>query len=374
MRIFGRGLLAVLCVGALALAGCEKRTHSTAKPVAPTIPSKARFAYIGNQGGSLSGYSVNRSTGALTALRGFPLKVGSEPTTVAVDPQNRFLFVGEVSLGLLHVFAINSATGGLSEIGKSPFGTVWEPIAIAVDPLGKHVYVAGQGSNSVGGFNLSATGTLTPIAGSPFATSGTQNFGDAVVINAAGTMVYVQDISNIYAYTVSASSGALTLAQTVSGAPTLGSIVLDPLGIYLYAVGADNNSIQAYSINSSTGQLTLAKSSPLLEQAAAYTLSISPNGKFAYTIENNNYLVSYTVTNGIFTPVGNVYAQVYGLKIGIDPSGRFVYVPQACSQCPSGVYNVIHEFSIGRTGALTRMTGKPAAAGITPCGIAITTR
>jgi hypothetical protein len=69
-----------------------------------------------------------------------------------------------------------------------------------------------------------------------------------------------------------------------------------------------------------------------------------------------------------------VYAYIYGQKIGIDPSGSFVYVPQACSNCDSGAYNVVNEFSIGSSGALTKISGSPVGAGITPWGIAFTTQ
>jgi 6-phosphogluconolactonase (cycloisomerase 2 family) len=315
---------------------------------------------------------VNTSTGALTALSGFPLTIGANPTVVAVDPQNRFLVVGDIAFGMLHVFTIDRSTGALSEIPASPYPTVWEPAAIAVDPSGTHVYVASQGSNSVGGFSLSATGELTPIVGSPFATSGTEEFGDDVVANAAGTFVYVQDLANIYTYSVSASSGALTLVQTVAEPLSLGGIALDPNGTYLYAVGGSTNSIQTYSINASTGLLTPAGSSPMVEHNGAYTISISPTGQFAYTIENNNDLVSYTLNNGVFAPIGAVYTQVYGQRIGIDPSGSFVYVPQACGNCPGAVYNVVNEFSIGADGALTKIPGSPVAAGKIPWGIAFT--
>ena len=152
-------------------------------PAPVTTTAKAKFAYTGNQGASLSGYSVDISTGALTALSGFPLPVDTNPIVVAVDPQNRFLFAGDIFHGVLHVFNINSSTGALSEIGASPYATVDEPEAIAIDPSGTHVYVAGQHYNSVGGFSLSAAGMLTPIAGSPYATSGLQHGPEGVIIN-----------------------------------------------------------------------------------------------------------------------------------------------------------------------------------------------
>ena len=341
-------------------------------PLTHKAKAKAKFAYTGNQGRTLSGYSVNISTGALTALPGFPLASGVSPTAVAVDPQSRFLFVGDISIDKLYVFAINSSTGALDGIGAYP--TVHEPVAIVVDPSGTHVYVASQGSNLVYGFNLNSSGGLKTIAGSPFATSGTKGFGSDMVIDAAGTFLYVEDIFSIYTYSVNAGSGSLTLVQTITGPLQGGTIALDPRGTYLYAVGAGANSIQAYRINPSTGLLTPASSSPMGTRTGAYTISISPNGRFAYTIENTSDLVSYAVNDGVFTPIGSVYSQVYGARIGIDPSGRFVYVPQACSNCSGAAYDVVNEFSIGRTGALKKIPGSPVAAGKTPWDIAITTR
>jgi 6-phosphogluconolactonase len=396
MRLFTQRLTVAMCCSMCVLAGCGSNGSGSAgtsapvptAPVAPTpvtptpvtpapvtTTAKAKFAYTANEGASLSGYSVDSSTGVLTALSGFPLPVGANPIVVAADPQNRFLFAGDNSQKLLHVFNINSSTGALSEIGTSPYA-VDEPEAIAVDPSGMHVYVAGPHDDSVTGFSLSAAGALTPIAGSPFATSGLQLGPEGVIINATGKFIYVQDSVNIYTYTVDASSGALTLVQTIAGpsVPNTHGIALDPHGTYLYAVGTGTNSIEAYSINASTGLLTTAGSSPMLEQNGAFTIAISPTGQFAYTIENSNDLVSYTLSNGMFKPIGTVYAHVYGLQIGIDPSGSFVYVPQACSNCPGGAYNVVNEFSIGSTGALTKIPGSPVAAGTTPWGIAFTTQ
>ncbi len=388
MRLVAQGLTPVMCCSVCALAGCASNGSVSAGSPAPVTPSpvttapvtttaKAKFAYICNQGASLSGYSVETSTGALTALSGFPLPIRANPTAVAVDPQNRFLFAGDPSLSVLHVFNINSSTGALSEIGTSPYATVGEPDAIAVDPSGTHVYVTGQNSNSVGGFTLSAAGALTPIAGSPVATSGLPDGPQGVIIKAGGGFVYVQDSVNIYTYTVNASSGALTLVQTIAGplVPNSYGIAFDPHGTYLYAVGTGTDSIETYSIDTSTGLLTPAGSSPMVEPNGAYTIAVSPTGQFAYTIENNNYLVSYALSNGVFKPVGSVYAHIYGLQIGIDPSGSFVYVPQACSSnCLGGAYNAVNEFSIGSTGALTKIPGSPVAAGTTPWGIAFTTQ
>ena len=371
------------------LIGCSAQTsaNSGSTVQTPTITAKAKFAYTADQGASISGYAVNTSTGALTPLSGFPMNLGIDPSAVTHDPQNRFLIVADIGAQLLHVFAINSTTGALTEVSPSPYTARVEPGTVITDPSGTHVYLylTGQssinpttpGGNRVDAYNLSSTGVLTEVAGAPFVTGPTaytMTVSTAMVTDAAGKFLYLEDGTNLYTFAIDGTTGALSLKQTLSGTDLGDSVAIDPSGAYLYTPGRLTNTILSYAIDSTSGLLTLAKSSPTAEKAEAYTIAISPSGKFAFTIENNNYLVSYTISNGVFTPVGNVYPGVYGIHNAVDPSGSFVYVPQACSNCPSGVYNVVHEFSIGSTGALTSVRGSPVTAGVQPWDITITSQ
>lgn len=397
MLVSGRGVFVsggatLLALGILGLLGCGGSSVTavttppqttappqTTTPVPPVVTAKAKFAYTGNQGASVSGYAVDPSSGVLTPLSGFPVTVGANPTIVTHDPQNRFLIVGDISTSQLHVFAIDGTTGGLMEVSPSPYVTIKEPVAAVTDPTGTHVYVASQGGNQVGAYNLSSTGVLTVIAGGPFSTGSTAKTANTVgaagiITDAAGKFLYVQDLANLYTFSIDSSSGALTLLQSVPGPNFGGAIALDPAGNYVYAVGSGTNSILTYSINAASGPLTQVKSSAMLENNGAYTISVSPTGQFAYTIENNNYLVSYSISNGGFTPVGKVYSGIYGDQIAVDPTSSFLYVPQACSNCPTGTYNVVHEFSIGSTGAITPLSAPSVAAGVTPWGITVTTQ
>jgi 6-phosphogluconolactonase (cycloisomerase 2 family) len=387
------GFCFATCFTGCSNAGTSKTAASTVPPPTPILPAptpqaKAKFVYIGNEGASLSGYAVDPSSGALTPLNGFPFAFGSNPTILTHDPQNRFLIVADNGAAdLLHVFAIDSTTGALKEIGPSPYITKNQPGTVITDPSGTHLYLyvsgengayPGQGGNQVHAYNLSSTGVLTEVVGSPFFTGsiGISASADTpgMVTDAAGKFLYVQDLANLYTFGIDASSGALTLLQTLpleSGY----ALAIDPAGSYLYTVGS--KSILGYSIHPVSGVLKLAKSSPAVEGDGAITITLSPNGQFAYTLEGNNStfnLVSYAISNGSFTPVGKVYPNVWGWQIAVDPSGSFVYVPQACIFCPDGVYNVIHEFSIGSTGALTPLPGSPVPGGVTPSGITVTSQ
>lgn len=371
-----------LTVFMMLLLGCSGGSNSPVATIVntpittpvTTTNARAKFAYTGNQGGSISGYSVDGTTGALSALSGFPMQTGLNPITVTHDPQDRFLIVGDVASSQLTAFSINSSTGALTKTSTATISTgnsVFEAIDAVVDPSGTHVYVASQGSNTVGAFNLSATGVLTPVIGQPFATGGTQSFGDALVVNASGTALYVQDETGVYVFSIASGSGVLTLAQTISVSVTGlgGGLALDPSGNYLYVAEPTNQVVAAYSVDGSTGKLNFAKNAT---NVGATAVAISPTGQFAYVIASYQQIRSYTVSNGSFTLTGSL-SGIWGQRLTVDPSGRFVYVPQSCSQnCPGGIYNVVNEYAIGNSGVLTPIVGGPAASGTTPWGITIT--
>jgi len=42
---------------------------------------------------TVSGYTINPATGALTAIAGSPFAAGIEPIAIAVDPKGKFVYV-----------------------------------------------------------------------------------------------------------------------------------------------------------------------------------------------------------------------------------------------------------------------------------------
>lgn len=72
-------------------------------------------------GGSIFGYSIDQNTGALSPLPGLPVTVGTNATTLSIDPTNQYLYVGNASAGTVSGFVLDAATGGLTAIPGSPF-------------------------------------------------------------------------------------------------------------------------------------------------------------------------------------------------------------------------------------------------------------
>jgi 6-phosphogluconolactonase (cycloisomerase 2 family) len=144
------------------------------------VTPDGKFVIVANQGtNNVSVFSLDSTSGALTAVSGSPFASGTQPGPVAIAPplvagkasSAKFVFVGDTGGNTLSTYAIDSA-GNLAAIGApTPLGTDSQPSSIAVDSQGKFVFISIV-PREMAGFTLdSSTGTLTPIPGSPFAVS-----------------------------------------------------------------------------------------------------------------------------------------------------------------------------------------------------------
>jgi 6-phosphogluconolactonase (cycloisomerase 2 family) len=136
------------------------------------VDSTGSFLYNanGNGGNSISEFSIDSKTGALTNLPNSPVGESgvSAPVALLIDPSGKYLYVANQgsstsSAGNLAAYSIGS-DGGLTILALSPFGTVKQPTSLAADPNGKYVMVGGQ-SGSLEVFLLNTSnGTLGEVA------------------------------------------------------------------------------------------------------------------------------------------------------------------------------------------------------------------
>src|SRR5262249_50435556 len=106
------------------------------------------FVYVANCGspcdaahpGSVSAYTIDGATGALTPVAGSPFPAGEGSLSVGVDPSGQFVYVGNSGSGDVSAYRI-AATGALTPIDGSPFPAGTNPSSVAVDPAGQYVYV-----------------------------------------------------------------------------------------------------------------------------------------------------------------------------------------------------------------------------------------
>ncbi len=137
------------------------------------------FLYVGmagtvNANNAITAFSVDSTTGALTQIAGSPFSAGRDPIRIASDPTGKFLFTANLQDGTVSAFTVDSSSGALSPAIGSPFTLQGAPSAIATDTTGSILYVGMQPPLTTGNSGLSVlsinstTGSLTPLAGSPF--------------------------------------------------------------------------------------------------------------------------------------------------------------------------------------------------------------
>ena len=238
-----------------------------------------KYVYIPAGNSNVEGFSIDRKSGALTAIPGNPFTAtGSGGTTDGAwsDPQGRFLFVGSEASGDIWVFRINATTGALTETAGSPFTTgVVAADIMTVDASGKFLYV-GQllSSAAVAAFSIDqTTGALTPIPGSPF------NLGIAQV------------------------------RASLTGEFLLGvAAIQDDAGL----TNTTDQHVFVYAINPVSGVPTPVTGSPFATTAAPFDVAISPNGKFVYTFGHVVGTTTITAIEGFQMAATGVLTKLSG--------------------------------------------------------------
>ena len=138
-------------------------------PLSLAFGAGGKFLYTANPDAtnpSISGFSIDPTTGALSPLSGspFPLPVSHY---IATDQTGAYLYV--TSGANIVGYAIDATTGALTALPGFPVAAGANAYSITIDPTNQFLYVANDGAANVSGFTLDAsTGALTPMAGSPF--------------------------------------------------------------------------------------------------------------------------------------------------------------------------------------------------------------
>ena len=108
----------------LSLSGC---------PADPPDDGSHYFAYVANfVSNNVSAFTINASSGALTAVAGSPFAAGAGPCSFSVDPAGKFVFVANNSSGNVSAYAINTSSGVLTAVAGSPFSTGTNPESVTI--------------------------------------------------------------------------------------------------------------------------------------------------------------------------------------------------------------------------------------------------
>jgi 6-phosphogluconolactonase len=336
---------------------CTCDTGTGACPVQPG----PEFVYATSLSGQILAFSIDsNNNGALTSLGSVP---GPSMSLGITAVSNQFLYASDTHNAQIDGFSINQTTGALTALAESPFstGTLSFPGALAAPPgnlgsaPGNSLLYAGD-SGTVDMFTITADGVPTALSGSPFV----PEEGFSIVVDPSGRYLYASDDDppgGIFAFTID-STGALTAVPnspfTVPGqtvADSLPTGIVDT-GSYVYAALTQTNQVAAFSIVSGTGALSPVPGSPFPAGAAPTAVILASS--FLYTINSSDSTISgYSInsTNGVLTPLSGSPFAIPGFSLATDYLGQHLYV--------AGLTG-IQAFSIDFTsGALTSLSGSP---------------
>lgn len=240
------------------------------------------------------------------------------------------------------------------------------------------IYVTGQGSNEVFGFQQHGDGAITPMGTPNFATGSQPT---AVVFHAPGDFAYISNFAgdNVTLLNVNKGNGELSVpvSTLVVPPPTPPNIfnagtgpvamAISPTSPFLYVLNQGSANISAFTIDPGTGNLGAIAGSPFATPAAPQSIAISPKGNFLFVSNPAAGTVSgFAIdSKGVLSPAGPAVSMGAGATpafVTVDGSGRFLFVADSA-------HNAVLGFTIQTNGSLTTIAGSPFSAGLQPKAI-----
>jgi 6-phosphogluconolactonase len=276
--------------------------------------------------------------------------------------QTHFVYAAVPGPSELAVYREDPNSGVLTALTGSPFTVGQSPQSVSVHPSGKFLYVANAGQSTISLFTLSSTGVPTEVT--PRAQTGTTPL--FLVMDPTGKFLFAANAfsNNIYMYSIDSGSGALTLIgnpASVGLSPL--NMKLSPSGNVLYVTSAEsttNGVIQAYSVDPTAqapnSPLNPLPASPFLTGPNPDGLTITPDGKFLYTVDSSiNSISEFSLdSTGSLTelpssPFGQSSTFSNPVSALIDPSGKYMFVSNEGS-------NSVAAYTVGSDGGLTAVS------------------
>ena len=342
-------------------------------------PANSRLYAVNLGSHTISAYSLNLTTGALTALPYSPISLGTGFwNCLAVHPTGSPLVVGDGSANR-QVASFNITDSGATAAAGSPFATgTSEPSSFAFSRDGNYLYAGGNFGPDIAGFSVNAgTGVLTALPGSPF-NSGASN-PVAYATDSAGRLF----VSHVFANQIRVFTTSAGLLSPVLGNPFISGLtqadrgLLHPAGYYLVA-DRTGNRVGVYRIDGSgpSTTLTAVGGSPFasgglftnllaLNQSGAFLFAANGDSRniTAFNVNAGTGELTNPVTQAANTlgPTGLITGLVYAGQPQISPLGSgFVYTLENRIAAENQIYGFrVNEL----TGALTALSGFPRGTG-----------
>ncbi len=283
-------------------------------------PSKSRFAYVGaytthrqaGKGNGLNVFLIEPAAGQWTHVQ--LLKDIVDPSFLAMDYHQRFLYCVHESLGEVSAFAIDQQTGLLEHLNTQSTGGQ-SPAHLSLDPTNRFVVVANYSSGSVAVLPVGKDGKLEPLnqltvlEGPPGPDKVEQavSHPHAIQFSPDGRFLLVPDkgFDRIFNFKFDAAGGRLEPNDPPFTPVTAGAgprhLAFHPGGAYAYLINELNSTLTSFSYNSIKGILEPLQTVSTLPpdftgHSSCAEISVSGSGRFVYgSNRGHDSIVSFSI-------------------------------------------------------------------------------
>jgi len=336
------------------------------------------YVYLNNNtagANTVSGFSRS-ADGALTALPGSPFAVGGAGLGAGIGSQGaiqtadhgRYLLAVDAGSNQISVLRIDH-DGSLTPVAGSPFASGGvEPDSIAVNHGLVYVSNTGAGGTNYTGFTLGWGGQLHPIPDSTVTLPAGSGPGE-IVLNANNTKLAGMRVTTSLIDSFALDRSGRPHAAPGSPYPAQG---LGPFGSQFSPTnpdqlfvdnahnGAGLGTVSAYE-DLGDGTLSSIGDSPFADfQTAPCWLVVSPDGRYVYALDTGSgYISSYAIgRDGVLTLLSNTPVSstpgVTGTDVALSADGRTLYLNMS-------KVNGVGEFAV-HGGTVTQLPGSPVPA------------
>ncbi len=301
----------------------------------------ATFMYVSlQQEDRIAQYVLDPDTGGLQHEADFSL--AGMPAPMAVDPQQRFLFVGRRLPGEFGMsgFSIRPGDGHLEPLNHIPLGG--DPVHISVDRGGNYLLSAYYYQARVGVHGFDANGALdaSPIEwretgiGAHYIQTDPENRFAFTPHIAEGNHT---GVNAIFQFEFHQESGRLTPNspdRVIPDAPEgPRHFCFHPNLNVLYSSNEQGCSVSAYHFDPVGGTLSPFQTVTTLPDGfgghnSCSQIQITPSGRFLYAPNRgHNSIAGFAVdeTDGSLTPLGQTATEPIPRAFSLDTSGRYLY-------------------------------------------------
>jgi hypothetical protein len=316
---------------------------------------------------TVSAFKVDGS-GALQPVPGSPFPTGGtggrtamadDFSNATIQVKNNLLFVCNSFSGTVSVFTIHP-NGSLTAVAGSPFATGGRyPIAVVTNPRGTRLFVNNHDTNNLSVFTIARNGVLQAISGSPFNLQPLRQ-PTGLAINSTGTMLLIGGENAMSVYRIGSDGAPEAVGELVETGFNTQALALTADDRFVYAAGlASRGGLASWTV-SADGQLTPVAGSPFPAPSSSGFLGLAVNPQstlLAATAPGAPSVSLYQVESSgqVSVAVGSPFStNGTELKsIRVDASGKFVFAADAMSHA----VHVLQINTVAKT--LTEITASP---------------